>query len=140
MMDKVSSEWGLTVTLTKTKLMVDGACDEEDLRPIAKRPVIGQFPVLFNYCSHNLRMIVKASSGPAPPKKHKITNSTVEKWRKESNKVINTTVWLVYDNVLQFKKKAIFVKTFWSKVWRNLLTSSSSGILVLFFPRNKLLC
>ena len=38
-----------------------------------------------------------ASFGPAPPKKHKITISTVEKWKKESDKVINTTVWLAYD-------------------------------------------
>ena len=30
-MDEVSSEWGMNVSLTETKLMVAGVCDEEDL-------------------------------------------------------------------------------------------------------------
>ena len=40
-----------------------------------------------------------ASSGPTLPKKHKITISTVGKWKIESNKAINTTVWLAYDKL-----------------------------------------
>ena len=31
-------------------------------------------------------------------------------------------------------KKVIFVKRFVQKLWHNLLTSSSSGVVVLFFP------
>ena len=38
-----------------------------------------------------------ASSRPAEPKKRKVTISTVEKWKKESDKTMNTTVWLAYD-------------------------------------------
>ena len=37
-------------------------------------------------------------SGHAPqPKKRKVTIGTVEKWKKESEKAINTTVWLAYE-------------------------------------------
>ena len=37
-------------------------------------------------------------SGHAPQlKKRKVTISTVEKWKKESDKAINTTVWLAYE-------------------------------------------
>ena len=36
-------------------------------------------------------------------------------------------------------KKAIFEKYFVEKLWQNLLTSSTSGGLLLFFPRKKLL-
>ena len=39
-------------------------------------------------------------------------------------------------NFADFPKNACFIQ----KLWRNMPTSSSSGILVLFSPRNKLLC
>ena len=41
--------------------------------------------------------IPTCSSGPAPSKKRKVTINTVEKWKKESDKAINTTVWLTYE-------------------------------------------
>ena len=44
----------------------------------------------------------------------------------------NTAIVL---NFADFPKNA-----FVQKVWRNMLTSSSSGVLELFSPRNKLLC
>ena len=39
------------------------------------------------------------SSSPAQPKKRKVTISTVEKWKKESDKAINTTLWLAYEKL-----------------------------------------
>ena len=33
-LDQVASEWGLTLSLQKTKLMVAGTWSEEDLQPI----------------------------------------------------------------------------------------------------------
>ena len=39
------------------------------------------------------------SSSPAQPKKRKVTISTVEKWKKESNNAINTTLWLAYEKL-----------------------------------------
>ena len=39
------------------------------------------------------------SSSPAQPKKRMVTISTVEKWKKESDKAINTTVWLAYEKL-----------------------------------------
>ena len=40
----------------------------------------------------------------------------------------------------RFKFLPIFLKCFVQKLWRNMPTSSSSGVLALFSPQNKLLC
>ena len=48
--------------------------------------------------------------------------------------ICRLTHWNQYRNHLKFSLKC-FVQT----LWRNLLTSSSSGVVALFFPRNKLL-
>ena len=40
----------------------------------------------------------------------------------------------------RFKFRRFPYKCFVQKLWRNMLTSSSSGVLELFFRRNKLLC
>ena len=40
----------------------------------------------------------------------------------------------------RFKFCRFSLKCFVQKLWRNMLTSSSSGVLELFSPRNKLLC
>ena len=34
-LDEVTSEWGLRMSMPKTKIMVAGATDEEDLQPIS---------------------------------------------------------------------------------------------------------
>ena len=36
-LDSVTTEWGLTMSIPKTKLLVVGTCDEEDLRPLTIR-------------------------------------------------------------------------------------------------------
>ena len=37
MLDSVTTEWGLTMSIPTTKLLVVGTCDEEDLRPLTIR-------------------------------------------------------------------------------------------------------
>ena len=58
-LDEVTSEWGLTVSLPKTKLLVVGASVEEDLQPISIRDEFIEVVSEFRY----LAAIVEACGG-----------------------------------------------------------------------------